>query len=97
MTTGRDAHLLARELLTAQWTAFERRTSDAAEIYAQALDRACASEETAATVIHNLITFCLTATMENAGFRGVPYEEVLVDLFKTTDDAISDAGLDNGA
>jgi len=80
-----EAHELAREVLTAHWTAFERRTRDAADVYEAALYRVLDDAGTAAEVLDAMARFAITAIVTDAASRGIPYEDALAEMYRTVE------------
>jgi hypothetical protein len=73
---------LARELVTAHRTAFERRT-EGAGVYQESIERAVEDDpETAVDVLHELARIAATATVLQAAARDVPYEDALAEVFR---------------
>ena len=73
---------LARELVTAHWTAFGRRTGGAG-VYQASIERAVEEDpETAVDVLHELARIAATATVLQAAARDVPYEDALAEVFR---------------
>jgi hypothetical protein len=76
-----DAYQIAEELLTAHWTALERRTPEAAGIYVEALARATEDPEMAGDVLAAMCRCANTAIFLNAAARDIPYEDAMAELF----------------
>jgi hypothetical protein len=73
---------LARELVTAHWTAFERRTGGAG-VYQASIERAVEEDpETAVDVLHELARIAVMATVFQAAARDVPYEDALAEVYR---------------
>jgi len=80
------ADQIAREILTAHWTAFERGTPEASRVYAGALGRV-EDPETATEVLDAMARLAVTAIALNAASRGIAYEAAMADLFRHVDEA----------
>ena len=84
---GDDPLGLARELLTARWTADEQRGDESDAILVEAMRRATVSPEVAVPVIERLCRLTLTATflwegeLKRAGVE-VPGNNALALLFR---------------
>ena len=73
---------LARELVTAHWTAFGRRTGGAG-VYQASIERAVEEDpETAVDVLHELARIAVMATVFQAAARDVPYEDALAEVYR---------------
>lgn len=72
---------LARELLTAHWTTFERQTEQSRRAYTEALQRTVEDPDTAVAVLNEMARIALTAVMLRAAALGLEYEDALADLF----------------
>ncbi|MGA2321654.1 MAG: hypothetical protein ABSG95_13070 [Solirubrobacteraceae bacterium] len=72
---------VARELLTAYWTAFERCLPEADRVYEEALDVAVEDSKMAADLVHQMTRIAVTAIIRGAAARGVEFDETLVDVY----------------
>ena len=76
-----ESHELAREVLTAHWTARELHSQGSKVIYDEAIDRSLSGAQRAAEVMHFLCVIASAAILRYAESAGIDYDDALADMY----------------